>query len=267
MNSPLKTFAIAIIALLILTRAALGADPGLLKLDVMGEIGAGASNAAQVIGADGKVAGEIRPGATLALAPGTYKLVLPIVGGNITKDDVKIETGRTHTVLIPNVAVLQVIVTDKHGTDPGFGVTVTATDPPHAKIASFLTGEKYLFAPQEVDVHVDAPPQGYDWHAVALRPTERARLTLDQVVPAELDVQTTLQKLPIDSATRVIVMRAGTQSQVAQSAPGAAHQFKLDPGDYDVYVENGSGKGRPTALASGIHLDSGAKVEKTVPLD
>jgi len=193
--------------------------------------------------------------------------VLPIVGGSITKDDVQIVAGRTHTVLIANVAVMQVSVTDKHGKDPGFGVSVTASDPPHAKIASFLTGEKYLFAPQLVDVHVDAPPQGYDWHAVPLRPGERARLTLGQIVPAELDVQTTLQNLPIDSATRVVVMRAGSQSQVAQSAPGAAHQFKLDPGDYDIYVENGSGKGRPTALVSGIHLDSGATVEKTVPLD
>ncbi len=250
-----------------IARAALGADTGLLKLDVMGEIGAGATNAAQVIAADGKVAGEVHPGATVALAPGTYKLVLPIVGGNITRDDVKIEAGRTHTVIIANVAVLQVVATDKRGKDPGFGVTVTSTDLPHAKIASFLTGEKYLFAPQEVDVHVDAPPQGYDWHAVALRPTERARLTLNQVVPAELDVQTTLQKQSIDSATRVTVLRAGTQSQVAQSEPGKPRQFKLDPGDYDVHIENGSGKGRPTALAPGIHLDSGAKVEKTVPLD
>jgi hypothetical protein len=259
--------ALAAVFVIIFARAAFCADTGLLKLDVMGEIGAGAANAAQVIAPDGKIAGEVLPGATLALAPGSYKLVLPIVGGSITKNDVIIVAGRTHTVLIANVAVMQVIVTDKHGKDPGFGVTVTASDPPHARIASFLTGEKYLFAPQEVEVHVDAPPQGYDWHAVPLRPGERARLTLGQIVPAELDVQTTLQKLPIDSATRVVVMRAGSQSQVAQSAPGTAHQFKLDPGDYDIYVENGSGKGRPTALVPGVHLDSGATVEKTVPLD
>ncbi|MHB8380813.1 MAG: hypothetical protein ACYDC3_00530 [Candidatus Binataceae bacterium] len=255
------------IALLMLARAALGGGTGILKLDVMGEIGADASNAAQVIAPDGKVAGEVHPGATLALAPGTYKLVLPIVGGNFTKDDVKIEAGRTHTVLITNVAVLQVVATDKQGKDPGFGVTVTASDPPHAKLASFLTGEKYLFEPQLVDVHVDAPPQGYDWHAVELRPAQRARLTLNQMAPAELNVQTTLQQLPIDSATRVIILRAGTQSRVAESAPGASHQFKLDPGDYDIYVENNSGKGRPTLLTPGIHLGSGATVAKTIPLD
>jgi len=266
-DSSLKTIAIAAFALLMLARAALGANTGMLKLDVMGEIGAGATNAAQVIAPGGKVAGEVRPGASIALAPGDYKLVLPIIGGSITKDAVKVEAGRTHTVLITNVAVVEVDVTDKHGKDPGFGVTVTSSDPPHAQLASFLSGEKYLFAPQEVDVHVDAPPQGYDWHAVPLKPGERARLTLGQIVPAQLDVRTTLHNATIDSATRVVVLRAGTQSQVAESTPGPAHQFKLDPGDYDVYVENGSGKGRPTALARGIHLDSGATVEKSVPLD
>ena len=76
-----------------------------------------------------------------------------------------------------------------------------------------------------------------------------------------------LQKTPIDDATKVIVLRPGTQSRVAESAPGTPHIFKLDPGDYDVYVENGSGKGRPTATVSGIHIDAGAKVEKTVPMD
>jgi hypothetical protein len=80
-------------------------------------------------------------------------------------------------------------------------------------------------------------------------------------------VKTVLGGQPIDSATRVIVYRAGTQSRVGESAPGTRHHFQLDPGDYDVYVENGSGKGHPTATASGIHLDSGAKVERTVPLD
>lgn len=252
---------------MLIASAAAAATTGDLKLDVMGDLGAGAINSAEIIGADGKVVCEVRPGSSIALAPGTYRLVMPIVGGKIVKNDVRIEAGRTHTVLIANVAVLQVIVTDKHGKDPGFGVTVTATDPPRAKIASFLTGDKYLFAPQQVDVHVDAPPQGYDWHAVALIPGQRERLSLNQVVPAELVVQTTLQKLPIDNATRVVVLHAGTQSQVQVSAPGTPHRFKLDAGDYDVYVENASGKGRPTALVRGIHLDAGAKVEKTIPLD
>jgi hypothetical protein len=259
----------AILAILILAIPTLGATAttGTLKLDVLGDIGAGAKNPAHVIAADGKPAGDVAAGATIDLPPGNYKLVLPIVGGEIKKDDIKIEAGRTHTVLIQAVAVLQVSVKDRTGKDPGFGVTVTTTDEPHAKVASFLSGDKFLFAPNEVDVHVDAPPQGYDWHAVKLEPGARARLSLDEVVPADLSVQTTLQKLAIDEATRVVIYHAGTQSQVAESQPGRDHHFTLTPGDYDIYVENRTGKGKPYATTTGVHLDSGAKVERTVPLD
>src|SRR5690349_8774951 len=141
--------------LLIAASLAIAAVPtGNLKLDVMGEIGAGARNEAQVIAPDGKVVATVAPGATVALLPGTYKLKLPIVGGNITKDDVAIEAGRTHTVLIQNVAVLTVLVKDKDGRDPGFGVTVSGSDPPHSKITSFVSGDKVLFAPAMVDVSV-----------------------------------------------------------------------------------------------------------------
>jgi translation initiation factor IF-1 len=256
------------IAILVLVAAfAIAAETGNLKLEVIGENGEGAKNPAQVIDSTGKEVAKVTPGATVAVAPGDYHLVLPIIGGKITKDNVRIETGRTHTVLIDNVAALQVSVKDRHGNDPGFGVTVTSTDLPHTKVASFLTGDKYLFAPSMVDVHVDAPPQGYDWHAIKLGPGNRALLTLGEVEPAELDVQTVMSKLPLDGSTRVVVLRKGTQSKVAESGPGKEHHFKLDPGDYDIYVENRSGKGKPFTTDAGIHLDSGAKVERTVPLD
>jgi hypothetical protein len=252
------------------------ASTGNLKLDVMGDYGAGAKNPAHVIAANGKEAGQVNAGSSIALAPGEYKIVLPIVGGQIVKDGVQIEAGRTHTVMIANVAVLQVNVKDKTGADPGFGVTVTTTDSPHTKVASFISGDKYLFAPSQVDVHVDAPPQGYDWHAVPLAPGHRAQLTLDQVLKAELLVQpvmsnpTTMSashQIPLDNSTRVVILRAGTQTKVAESEAGSEHRFKLAPGDYDAYVENRSGKGKPFATAAGIHLESGAKVERTVPLD
>ncbi len=268
---PVRLLAAATIALLaaisIATTIARAAQTGNLKLEVLGEDGAGAKNPAHVIAANGKEAGQVTAGSSIALPPGEYKLVLPIIGGQIVKDGVQIEAGRTHTVLIANVAVLQVSVKDKTGADPGFGVTVTTTDTPHAKVASFISGDKYLFAPNEVDVHVDAPPQGYDWHAVQLSPGHRALLTLDEVVKADLVVQTVMSKIPFDNATRVVILRAGTQSKVAESDPGVEHRFKLDPGDYDAYVENHSGKGKPYATSAGIHLDSGAKVERTVPLD
>ncbi|MGH7815152.1 MAG: hypothetical protein ACREQI_14260 [Candidatus Binataceae bacterium] len=251
----------------LLAAAAFGAETGQLKLDVMGALGAGARNPARVIAANGTEAGQVAPGASIALPPGNYRLVLPIVGGEIVKDEVQIEAGRTHTVRIENVAVLEVSVKNSAGKDPGFGVTVTAADPPHAKMANFLTGDKILFAPSAVDVHADAPPQGYDWNAVALAPGHRTRLTLDAIVAAELTVQPELAGVDIDRAARVVVLRAGTQHQVAASDPGPAHRFKLQPGDYDIFVENRSGKGKPYTTISGVHLESGARVERTAPLD
>lgn len=262
-----RSLAAAVSIVMLAVTFALGADTGILKLDVLGDIGAGARNPAQVLATDGKVAGQVMPGGTVALAPGDYRLVLPIVGGKVTKDDIRIESGRTHTVLITNVAAIQVSVKDRTGKDPGFGVTVTTTDAPHAKVASFISGDKFLFAPNMVDVHVDAPPQGYDWHAVKLEPGHRALLSLDEVVPAELLVQPVMSKIPLSNATRVVILRAGTQTQVAESNPGPEHRFKLDPGDYDVYVENRSGKGKPFTTTTGLHLESAAKVERTVPLD
>src|ERR1039458_2130258 len=186
---------IALLATVSIVAAIAGAvQTGNLKLDVLGKEGAGAKNPAHLIAANGKEAGQVTPGSSIALPPGEYKLVMPIVGGQIVKDGVQIEAGRTHTVLIENVAVLQVSAKDTTGVDPGFGVTVTTTDTPHAKVASFISGDKYLFAPTEVDVHVDAPPQGYDWHAVQLTPGRHALLTLDEVVKADLIVQTVMSR-------------------------------------------------------------------------
>lgn len=240
---------------------------GDLKLDVMGDLGAGAKNQAEVIAPDGKVVAKVTPGATVALPPGIYKLRLPLIGGAITKDDIAIEAGRTHTVLIPNATVLSVSVKDKEGHDPGFTVTVDQTDAPHTRLATFLSGEKLLFAPSMVDVRVDAPPQGYDWHAVTLIPGQRKALTLDEVQRAELTIQPVLSKLAMDKTSRVIVYRAGTQSQVAVSDPAPEHRITLEPGNYDIFVENHSGKGRPYSTLNGIHLDPGAKVSREVPLD
>lgn len=246
---------------------ALGAETGGIKLDVMGEASAGVKTPADIYGEGGKKVAQVLPGQTAALAPGTYKLVLPIIGGKITKDDIKVEAGRTHTVLITNVAILKVSVKDRYGKDPGYGVTVTDTNPPHQKLAEFISGDVILIAPSQVDVKVDAPPQGYYWHAVELPPGRRADLHLGEVVPAELIVQPVLGAQPLDNQTRVVVYKTGTQNQVAASDPGPEHHFRLDPGDYDVYVENRYGKGQPYTLDRGIHLDSGQTVTRKVSLD
>jgi len=246
---------------------AIGAETGGLKLDVMGEASAGAKAVADIYEGGGRKVAQVAPGQTVALAPGTYKLVLPIVGGKITKDSIRIEAGRTHTVLITTVAILKVSVKDRTGKDPGFGVTVTDTNPPHAKMAEFISGDVILIAPSQVDVKVDAPPQGYYWHAVELPPGRRAELKLGEVVPAELIVQPVLASTPLDNQTRVVVYQAGTQKQVAASDPGPEHRFHIDPGDYDVYVENRYGQGKPYTMDRGIHLDSGQKMTRKVALD
>ena len=103
---------------------------------------------------------------------------------------------------------------------------MTTTDAPHTKVASFISGDKYLFAPSQVDVHIDAPPQGYDWHALALEPGHRSVLTLDEVVKADLLVQPVMSKIPINNTTRVVILRAGTQTKVAESGPGSEHRFQ-----------------------------------------
>jgi hypothetical protein len=260
-----RFFSLQILVVMIWALVIAAGATGQLKLDVMGEMGA--KNQAELIAPDGKVVATVTPGATIALPPGIYKLRLPLIGGTITKDDIAIAAGRTHTVLIENAAVMSVSVKDKDGHDPGFSVTVNQTDAPHTRLATFLSGEKLLFAPSMVDVKVDAPPQGYDWHAVTLIPGHRSALTLDEIQNAELTIQPMLSKLAMDKTSRVIVYRAGTQSQVAVSEPAPEHRIKLEPGNYDIFVENHSGKGKPYSTLNGVHLDPGAKVSREVPLD
>jgi hypothetical protein len=262
-----RFFSLQILAVMIWALVVAAGATGELKLDVMGEEGAGAKNQAEVIAPDGKVVAMVTPGTTIALPPGIYKLRLPLIGGTIVKDDIAIAAGRTHTVLIENAAVLSVSVKDKDGHDPGFSVTVNQTDAPHDRLATFVSGEKLLFAPSMVDVKVDAPPQGYDWHAVTLIPGHHAALSLDEVQHAELTIQPMLSHLAMDKTSRVIVYRAGTQSQVAVSEPAPEHRIKLDAGNYDIFVENHSGKGKPYSTLNGVHLEPGAKVSREVPLD
>ncbi len=108
----IRAFAV-ILALLSIAPIALCAATGNLKLDVLGDKGAGAKNPAHLIAADGKEAGQVIAGAMIALPPGEYKLVMPIIGGQIVKEGIRIEAGRTHTVMVENVASLRVSVKDK----------------------------------------------------------------------------------------------------------------------------------------------------------
>jgi hypothetical protein len=259
--------AISLLFLGLLCSAALAAGRGRIKLDVLEDLGAGAKPSAEIFAADGSKAGEVAPGASVELPEGTYKLVLPVAGGTIMREDVRVEAGRTHTVLITGVAVLSVAARKLNGEEPGFDVTVTDSSPPHRKLAQFLSGDKMLFAPRQVDVKVDVPPQGYLWHDVTLQAGHRRSLEFKEEADAQLIVRTTLAKNPIDQSTRVVLYQAGTQKQAAVSEPGPEHHFSLDAGDYDVYVENHSGKGAPYVIEHSVHLQSGHTVESHVALD
>jgi hypothetical protein len=256
----------ALCAILLGASVALAAEKGQLKIDVLGAEGAVTKAKADVLDKSGKKVGEAEVGKSVALDPGMYKVVLPFVGGKIVKDDVKIEPGRTRTIQITNVAVLTVTAKDVSGKEPGFGVTVTGTNPPHDKVAEFLSGDSILIAPSQVDVKIDAPPQGYYWHGIELPPGRHANLELKETTSAELVVQPVMSNLPLDKDTRVVIYKAGTQSQISASDPGPEHRFHLDAGDYDVYVENHSGKGVPYKTDHGVHLDWGQKVERKVSL-
>ena len=261
MNEVIRSKLILLSVLLSLCTPALAAEKGTLKLEVVGITGE-VKNTAEIFDASGKKVAEVVPNKSTQLDPGRYKLVLGYVGAKLTKDNVKIEPGRTSTVMFTEVAELTVKAKDLTGKDPGFGVTVTGTDPPHDKVAEFITGDSILIAPSQVDVKIDAPPQGYYWHAVQLPAGRHAVIELNQTTPAELLVQPQMQQLPLDKDTRVVIYKAGTQSQVAASDPGPEHRFRLEAGDYDVYVENHSGKGTPYITDHGIHLDWGQKVER-----
>lgn len=84
---------ISLIVFCLLWSVAFGAQQGTLKLDVLDELGAGAKPVAQIFAADGSKAGEVAPGASVELPAGTYKLVLPVVGGKIVRDGVIVEPG------------------------------------------------------------------------------------------------------------------------------------------------------------------------------
>src|SRR2546426_8290931 len=63
------------LTLLLSAAVAFAVETGGLKLEVLGALGNGARNHAQVLSSDGTKVAEVAPGQTIQLAPGTYKLV------------------------------------------------------------------------------------------------------------------------------------------------------------------------------------------------
>ena len=108
-----------LIVLCLICSSAFGAGQGKLKLDVLDELGAGAKPEAEIFERRQK-GWRGAPGASVALDPGTYKLVLPIVGGKIVRDELRSSRPRAYR-LITNVAVLSVSGRNSKGRSPATG--------------------------------------------------------------------------------------------------------------------------------------------------
>lgn len=199
------------------------------------------------------------------LPPGTYHLELDVLGGKVSRDKVLVKAGRTSTVMLNEVAGLQVSALDRNGRELGLGVEVY-DGVSGEKLGDFLSGELIFAYPGVVDVKIATPPQGQWWRKVELQTGAQARLELRERVKGGLHVTPLLGGRDVSGATQVIIYEAGTQKEVARSEPGPEHRFALDAGAYDVFVGNPTGTGKPFVLDR-AEVKGEETVEKAMPLD
>jgi hypothetical protein len=204
-------------------------------------------------------------GTPTPLPPGTYRLELDVVGGQVTRKNVLVKAGRTTTVMIGEVAGLQVQALDKKGQELGLALEVYDSGSGE-KLGDFLSGETIIAYPGMVDVKIATPPQPQWWRNVTLQGSSVARLNLHERVHGELRVHPLLEGKDVSATTHVIIYEAGTQKEVARSDPGAEHRFRLETGKYDIFVQNTIEKGKPFVVDH-AEITGEEPVEKNVPLD
>lgn len=204
-------------------------------------------------------------GAPTPLLPGTYRLELDVVGGQVTRNNVLVKAGRTTTVMIGEVAGLHVQALDKKGRELGLAVEVYDSGSGE-KLGDFLSGETIVAYPGMVDVKIATPPQSQWWRKVTLQGSSIARLNLHERVQGELRVHPLLEGKDVSATTHVIIYEAGTQKEVARSDPGSEHHFWLETGKYDIFVQNTIEKGKPFVIDH-AEITGEEPVEKNVPLD
>ena len=204
-------------------------------------------------------------GTATPVSPGTYRLELDVLGGQVTRKTVLIKAGRTTTVMIGEVAGLQVQALDKKGQELGLAVEVYDSGSGE-KLGDFLSGETIIAYPGMVDVKIAIPPQPQWWRKVTLQGSSVARLNLHERVHGELRVHPLLEGKDVSATTHVIIYEAGTQKEVARSDPGSEHRFRLETGKYDIFVQNTIEKGKPFVIDH-AEITGEEPVEKQVPLD
>ena len=201
----------------------------------------------------------------VSLPPGSYRVELDILGGTVSRERVLVRSGRTSTVILSEVAALQVNVLDKKGQDIGLGVEVY-DGASKQLLGEFLSGELILAQPGLVDVKVAVPPQSQWWRNIELLRGGLRELTLRERVQGELLVHPRLAGKDVSPLTQVIIYAAGTQREIARSEPGQEHRFVLETGSYDVFVANPTGRGKPFVLER-TELPDEKTVEKDIHLD
>ena len=201
----------------------------------------------------------------VSLPPGSYRVELDILGGTVSRERVLVRAGRTSTVILSEVAALQVNVLDKKGQDIGLGVEVY-DGVSNQLLGEFLSGEIILAQPGLVDVKVAVPPQSQWWRDIELLRGGLRELTLRERVQGELLVHPRLAGQDVSPLTQVIIYAAGTQKEIARSEPGQEHRFSLETGSYDVFVANPTGRGKPFVLER-TELPDEKTVEQDVHLD
>jgi len=239
---------------------------GTLVVEALGEGGKQGGTQAHVYPLNSQTPiATIKIGVPTSLPPGTYRLELDVLGGKIKRDQVLVKAGRTSTVIINEIAGLQISALDKKGQELGLGVEVY--DPASGqKLGDFLSGETIFAYPGMVDVKVATPPQGQWFRQVQIQANSLARLELHERIRGELRVHPLLSGQDVSAATEVIIYQAGTQKTVARSAPAPEHRFSLDAGAYDIYVQNSTGRGKPFVIDR-VEIQGEEPVEKNVPLD
>jgi hypothetical protein len=204
-------------------------------------------------------------GTPTPVSPGTYRLELDVLGGQVKRNNVLVKAGRTTTVMIGEVAGLHVQALDKKGNELGLAVEVYDSGSGE-KLGDFLSGETIVAYPGTVDVKIATPPQPQWWRKVTLQGSSVARLHLQERVRGELRVHPLLDGKDVSAATHVIIYEAGTQKEVARSDPGPEHHFRLETGKYDIFVQNATGKGKPF-VTDRVEIAGEEPVEKRVPLN
>ena len=204
-------------------------------------------------------------GKPVSLPPAAYRIELDVLGGAVSRERVLVRAGRTSNVIISEVAELQVNVLDKKGQDLGLGVEVY-DGVSKELLGEFLSGERILAQPGLVDIKVAVPPQSQWWRDVELHRGGLQELTLRERVHGELIVHPQLDGQDISPLTHVIIYAAGTQKEIARSEPRREHRFSLETGDYDVFVANPTGRGKPFALER-AQIPDEKTVNKDISLD